>query len=143
MLKDFVAQARALKSQYKLATNKHVNMSYIAKDFSKQLLASNNEQLKKLIGLDTLTEITGEIQSPVSVAKAATIYLILSQESSAQDKAKLEKEKEKIVSLIASTKARLANEAFVSKAPANVIEGAKKQLAQYESKLAELEKILG
>ncbi len=143
MLKDFVAQARALKSQYKLATNKHVNMSYIAKDFSKQLLAANNEQLKKLIGLDTLSEISGEIQSPVSVAKAATIYLILSQEASAQDKAKLEKEKEKIVSLIASTKARLSNEAFVSKAPANVIEGAKKQLAQYESKLAELEKILG
>ena len=44
--------------------------------------------------------------------------------------------------LIKSTKARLSNESFVSKAPQKVIDGAKAQLEQYEQKLAEISKLM-
>ncbi len=143
ILKDFVAKARALKADYKLSTRKDVNMLYLPKAENATLLSENLEQLKKLIGLATLEATESAKDSPASVADSATLYLILSEEDTAQDKQKLAKEKEKLEGLIASTKARLSNETFVSKAPANVIEGAKKQLAQYESKLADLVKILG
>jgi valyl-tRNA synthetase len=43
---------------------------------------------------------------------------------------------------IAATEARLANPAFVSKAPAAVLEGARIQLADQRSKRAELERLL-
>jgi valyl-tRNA synthetase len=39
---------------------------------------------------------------------------------------------------IAGTEARLGNEAFVSKAPPAVLEGARKQLADQKAKQAEL-----
>ena len=42
----------------------------------------------------------------------------------------------------AATQARLSNEAFVSKAPPAVLEGARKQLADQQSKQAELERLL-
>ena len=42
----------------------------------------------------------------------------------------------------AGTTARLANEAFVSKAPPAVLDGARQQLAEQTAKQAELERLL-
>jgi len=141
-IKDFVAKARALKAQYKLSTNKNVAMLYSAKDSAKSVVSENVEKLKKLIGLSALTETQKALQSPATVANLATIYLDMSLVDNSADKEKLLKEKEKFENLIQSTKARLSNEAFVSKAPPAVIEGAKKQLQEYESKLQEITKLL-
>lgn len=44
--------------------------------------------------------------------------------------------------VIASSEAKLANEAFTSKAPAAVIEGARKQLAENQAKREELKRLL-
>ena len=43
---------------------------------------------------------------------------------------------------VTGTEARLANQAFVSKAPPAVIEGARKQLADLQAKAAEIERLL-
>ena len=58
------------------------------------------------------------------------------------EKARLKKEIETITKHIAGTEARLSNEAFVSKAPPAVLEGARKQLAEQRAKQAELERLL-
>ena len=58
------------------------------------------------------------------------------------EKVKLAKELEKLNQHIAGTEARLANTAFTSKAPAAVLEGAKKQLADLQAKRAEVERLL-
>jgi len=55
---------------------------------------------------------------------------------------RLAKELEQITRHIAGTEARLANEAFVSKAPPAVLEGARKQLAEQHAKRAELERLV-
>jgi valyl-tRNA synthetase len=55
---------------------------------------------------------------------------------------RLGKELETISKHIAGTEARLSNEAFVSKAPAAVLDGARKQLADQQAKKAELERLL-
>ena len=44
--------------------------------------------------------------------------------------------------IVAGTEARLNNEAFTSKAPPAVLEGARKQLADQQAKRAELERLL-
>ena len=56
--------------------------------------------------------------------------------------ARIAKELEQISKHIAGTEARLSNEAFVSKAPPAVLEGARKQLADQQAKRAELERLL-
>jgi valyl-tRNA synthetase len=58
------------------------------------------------------------------------------------EKVRLSKELEQLAKHIAGTEARLANEAFVSKAPPAVLEGARRQLADQQAKRTELERLL-
>jgi valyl-tRNA synthetase len=54
----------------------------------------------------------------------------------------MRKEIEALAGHIAATEARLANPAFVGKAPPAVLEGARRQLAEQQAKRAELERLL-
>ena len=58
------------------------------------------------------------------------------------EKVRLAKELETLGKHIAGTEARLANKAFTDKAPAAVLEGARKQLADQQAKRTELERLL-
>ncbi|MBQ1712382.1 MAG: valine--tRNA ligase, partial [Firmicutes bacterium] len=59
-----------------------------------------------------------------------------------KEKEKLTKEAAKLESEIARAKGKLANQGFVSKAPANVIEAERTKLAEYEDLLAKNRKML-
>jgi len=58
------------------------------------------------------------------------------------EKIRLTKELEQLDKVIAGSEARLANEAFTSKAPPKVIEGARAQLAENQAKRDELRRLL-
>ena len=60
----------------------------------------------------------------------------------AAEKVRLTKELESLAKHIAGTEARLANEAFVSKAPPAVLDGARKQLADLRAKQAEIDRLV-
>jgi len=60
----------------------------------------------------------------------------------AAERARLSKELDTVTKHIAGTEARLGNEAFTSKAPPAVLEGARKQLADQRAKAAELQRLL-
>jgi valyl-tRNA synthetase len=55
---------------------------------------------------------------------------------------RLRKELANAQKMVGSTAARLANPGFVNSAPAHVIEGARQQLAEWESKNAQIEERL-
>ena len=75
---------------------------------------------------------------PTLITDLGNIYLDLSTGIDlGAEKARLEKEAKQLEKNIQSGKAKLLNEAFTSKAPAQIIEGAKKQLEENESKLKE------
>jgi valyl-tRNA synthetase len=77
------------------------------------------------------------------VTPAGTFYLdVASTVDVAAEKQRLQKEIEKLTQHVAATEARLANTAFTSKAPAAVLEGAKKQLADQTAKREELKRLL-
>ena len=81
--------------------------------------------------------------APAVVTPLGTVYLDLaSTVDTGAEKTRLTKELEQITKHIAGTEARLANQAFVSKAPPAVLEGARKQLADQQAKKAELERLL-
>lgn len=54
----------------------------------------------------------------------------------------VKKQKKELAGWIAGTKARLGNEKFLAKAPANVVAEAKAQLASMEEKLARTDELL-
>ena len=81
--------------------------------------------------------------SPAIVTTLGTLYLDLaSTVDAAAEKIRLTKELDAIAKHIAGTEARLGNEAFVSKAPPAVLEGARRQLADQKAKQTELSRLL-
>jgi len=58
------------------------------------------------------------------------------------EKVRLAKEIEKIEKAVAAGEAKLSNETFVSKAPPQILEGARKQLTEAQAKRDELVRML-
>jgi valyl-tRNA synthetase len=59
------------------------------------------------------------------------------------DKDRLRKEIEQLEKVVANSQRQLANESFVAKAPAHVIDGMRAKLAEYEAQIAKNRAALG
>ena len=101
------------------------------------------QPLVAIIGAAGLERTTGKPALPAIVTPLGTLFLDTGVKvDPAAERTRLKKELETITKHIAGTEARLGNEAFVSKAPPAVLEGARKQLADQQAKRAELERLL-
>jgi valyl-tRNA synthetase len=142
-LKAFVSQARALKAEHNLASRRDVKLMVTAPDGDWSIISANLSKLTRMAAVAEITRRDKVDGAPAAVTPLGTVYLDLaSSVDVGAEKARLTKELEQITKHIAATEARLANEAFVSKAPPAVLEGARKQLADQKAKRAELERLL-
>jgi len=142
-LKTFVSQARALKADHNLASRRDVKFLVTASDGAWSTLDASTAKLVRMIGASELTRREKVEGAPAVVTPLGTLYLDLaSTVDPAAEKARLTKEIDVITKHIAATEARLGNQAFVSKAPPAVLEGARKQLADQLAKRVELERLL-
>ena len=142
-LKTFVSQARALKAERGLASRRDVKFSFTAADAGWQTIEANLAKLLRMAGAAEIVRRDSVENAPAVVTPLGTLYLDLASAVDAgAEKARLAKELETLAKHIAGTEARLANQAFVSKAPPAVLEGARKQLADQQAKRAELERLL-
>jgi valyl-tRNA synthetase len=142
-LKAFVSHARALKADHNLASRRDVKLLVIAGDAEWSIIAANIGKLTRMAGAAEITRREKVDGAPAVVTPLGTVYLDLASTIDAgAEKARLVKELDQITKHSAATKARLANEAFVSKAPPAVLEGARKQLAEQQAKAAELQRLL-
>jgi valyl-tRNA synthetase len=145
--RQFVSLARALKAQRNLGARRDVKFIHHAVLGQQEEIRHNLEKMKRLIGAAEIEFLPIELPAPDGAAASVTpfgaLYLDLAgMVDKASEQARLSKEIENINKAIASSEARLANEAFTSKAPANVIEGAWKQLAENQAKREELKRLL-
>jgi valyl-tRNA synthetase len=142
-LKDFVAKTRALKADHNLASRRDAKLFVIAADADWIVLDANLAKLIRLCGAASIERREKVDGAPAAVAQLGTIYLdIASAVDVGAEKIRMTKELDQLAKHIAGTEARLANEAFVSKAPPAVLDGARKQLADQKAKRAELERLL-
>jgi valyl-tRNA synthetase len=151
MLRNFISEVRALKAKAGAASQRD-GILYFAPNSSGyygflNLAANQADKYLPLIGVKQIIApiIPNEVRQSAmaSATSSGTIYY---QSTGTVDKGaervRLGKELANLDKVIASSEARLANEAFTSKAPANVIEGAKKQLAENQAKREELKRLL-
>ncbi len=142
-LKTFVSQARALKADHNLASRRDVRFFVIATDAGWEKIEANLAKITRLAGAAEVLRKAAVDGAPAAVTPLGTLYLDLASTIDAgAEKVRLTKELEALAKHITGTEARLANEAFVSKAPPAVLEGARKQLADQRAKFAELERLL-
>ncbi len=142
-LKAFAGAARALKSEYNLASKRDVRFFAVAADDAWAAIDRNSAILVKLIGAASIERRESVDGAPASITPLGTLHLDLASSLDlAAERERLTKELEKIEKAIAATQARLANEAFTAKAPPSVIEGARKQLAENEARREETRRLL-
>ena len=143
LLKAVVSQVRSFKAEHGEASNRASEFVVEASAAHWAVLESNLAKLLRLLGAASL--IRGEMSptAPAMVTPLGSWNLIKQlQGDPVAEKARLAKEIETITKHIAGTAARLSNDAFVSKAPPAVLDGARKQLADQQAKKIELERLL-
>ena len=145
--KEFVAGIRQLKAASGVASRRDVEVYLPTSDF-RPTVEFDERDLNlylRLAGVARFSHGTNPApdKAPAIITPLGTAYLLLpdSGDSSAEV-ARLTKELGKLAQYVAATEARLANPAFAGKAPPQVIEGARKQLADLKAKKAEIERLL-
>ncbi len=142
-LKAVVSQVRSFKADQGEAANKASEFIVEATDAHWAVLEANLSKLKRMMGAASVARGKMSPDAPAIVTGYGSWNLIKQLKGDpAAEKVRLTKELEALAKHIAGTEARLANEAFVSKAPPAVLDGAKKQLADQKAKQAELKRLL-
>ena len=144
LLREFVASVRGLKSQANQATRRDLVITIVAKDATaKTLLQSNRDKLTSMAGLAEITFADDAGDRTGALNSLGTVLLELSGTVDvAAEKIRLAKELTKLEQAVAAGEAKLTNEAFVSKAPPKILEGARKQLDDAKAKRDEIARML-
>jgi valyl-tRNA synthetase len=141
--KGFVSQARALKADRAVASRRDVRFVVKADAEAWALIEENRAKLLRMAGAAEIARTHDVEGLSGAVTPLGTLALDLAASvDSGAERQRLHKEIEALGKHIAATEARLANTAFVEKAPPAVIEGARRQLAEQRAKKAELERLL-
>jgi len=143
-LKVMTSQLRAFKSEQGEAARKDSIFTVEAANAHWTVIETNLAKLKRMLGAAEITRGAATPSAPVLVTAYGSWSLIrlVKEGDTGAEKVRLKKELETIAKHIGGSEARLANEAFVSKAPPAVLEGARKQLADLKTKQVEIERLL-
>jgi valyl-tRNA synthetase len=143
LLKSFAATARALKAEYNLASRRDVKLFLSASETQWTVVKQGMSKICRMAGAAEILLQDNVESAPAAVTPLGTLYLDLaSSVDVGAERERLGKELVKLSKAIISGESRLKNEGFTSGAPAEVIEGAKRQLADNQTKQKELERLL-
>ncbi|MBR5730881.1 MAG: class I tRNA ligase family protein, partial [Firmicutes bacterium] len=126
---------RNIRAEAEAAPSKKLHAVIIAEGDDAALAEAGASYIKALGGLQTLTVTADRAVLPEDTKSAAVpgmeIYVPMDElVDYAKEKEKLTREAAKLEAEIARAKGKLANQGFVSKAPANVIEAERAKLAE-------------
>ncbi|MFZ1612844.1 MAG: valine--tRNA ligase [Holophaga sp.] len=142
LLQEVLSNLRRLKKDNGIDEAKRVPAFCTAK-----MLEPFADALKALAKLESLTFTEGDLSGPtraVAVVTGGTAALELAGvKDPAAEKAKLEKERDKLTKELEGLRSRLSNESFLAKAPAEAVETQRAQAAEKEARLAQVTALLG
>jgi valyl-tRNA synthetase len=142
-MKAFVSQARALKAEHGLASRRDVRLLVKSDARAWDTIEANLAKLQRMAGASAMVRQDDIEGAPAVVTPLGTLGLDLASAiDAAAERPRLARELAALAGHIAGTEARLANPAFVGKAPPAVLEGARRQLAELHAKRSELERLL-
>ena len=144
-VQEQIVQHRAIKAEYKIANRKDIIAYYDADPESAVIIENNSTIVPPLSGFSSFSPI-GDLDPSNFIAVATplgTSYLDLSSSIDvAAETARLKKELAKLDQLVAAGEGKLHNPKFIGSAPAQVVEGARRQLLETTAKRDETRRIL-
>ncbi len=138
-LMDVIRSVRNIRAEVNVPMSKKIELLLKPADNQAQAaLERNTEYLKRFCGT-SLLEVNSALEAPAkamtAVVTGAELYLPLAGLIDiAQEIARLEKEIQTLNSEVERVEKKLANQGFVAKAPAKVIEEEKAKMADYSAK---------
>jgi valyl-tRNA synthetase len=143
-MRELVTALRALKAERNLANNKNVVFCFVADDQKAPLIQRHEASILSAVGASALNRVTTPPTGlPVVVTSLGSIFLDLkSGIDVGAETTRLKKEAEELTKIIRSIQSKLENSSFTSKAPPEVVDGARRQLVQNQTKLDETQEAL-
>jgi valyl-tRNA synthetase len=138
-LKDLVDAARSLRSEMGLSPGQKVG-AFLEGDFSGIGAGALRPYIEALARLSSLKLVDKLPASPAPVAVVDKFRVMLEVEVDVEaERARLGKERSRVEGEVNKARAKLANEGFVARAPAAVVEQERARLSQFEATLQKLE----
>lgn len=140
-LRDVIVAIRNIRNEMNVPPSKRINAFIIAKD--EKFYALAKPYIQKLAGVNDISFVKSkdEIEGRVSVAVARDAEVLIplgDLVDSAKEKERISAEIAQTQAVIDKTKALLANEAFVSRAPQKLVDNEREKLANAVEKLEKL-----
>jgi valyl-tRNA synthetase len=137
LIQEIIVAARNIRAEMKVDQKKKVAADFSTRDAAvRRVVELNREPLLRLANLSGLSVSSGHLDSTGAAVRSTARFDLRIGYDEAVDKqveiARLRKESERLAKDIESKKARLADETFLSKAPAKIVEDLKATLAGRE-----------
>ena len=136
VLQDLIVSVRNLRAELKVEPKLRVPIELFAHDPETAILIEQNSvNIRQLTGVDTITTVeeSRARQAPTRGTARFDVRVVYQKKIDvAAECERLKKELEKMEKEMANTAGKLSNESFLTKAPANVVEGFRKRLGELE-----------
>jgi valyl-tRNA synthetase len=143
ILQDIITAARTLRTEMKLDPKEQLDGVLYSKNAALDVARANNGAIQKMASVKL--ELRNETAPPAAAIRSTKLFdLVLNVPHTqlAEQRKRLEKDREQFEKNIANNNRQLADEKFLSRAPAQVVEGLRAKLAEYETQLEKVRKAL-
>jgi len=134
ILQDLIVSLRNLRAELKIEPKVKVAIEIFSHDPETwNVIRNNHEAIERLAGVQGITEVTeSQARQPPSRSTSRFDVRVVYEKKIdvAGERERLTKELEKIEKQLAGAQARLGDEQFLSKAPAHVVDGLRKQVEE-------------
>jgi len=142
-LQDIITAARTLRAEMKLDPKEQLDGILYSQHAALDVARANEAAIQKMANVRL--QLRNE-PAPQAVAIRSTsefdLVLNVPRAQLAEQRKRLEKERDQFEKNIANNNRQLADEKFLSRAPAHVVEGLRTKLAEYETQLEKVRKAL-
>ena len=142
-IKQFIINVRNVRAELQVSPSVKLNVLLKATEADAQTTRENEEFIKALANLESVTILDANAEKPLSITKLVGETEMLIPMAGLIDKEaelkRLDKEIAKLIGECDRINKKLGNEAFVAKAPAEVIAKEKEKLAGYETQKQKLQ----
>jgi len=142
-LQDIITAARTLRAEMKLDPKEQLDGVLYSQSAALDVARAHETEIQKMASVKL--ELRSE-PAPQAAAIRSThefdLVLNVPHAQLAEQRKRLEKDREQFEKNIANNNRQLADEKFLSRAPAHVVEGLRAKLAEYETQLDKVRKAL-
>lgn len=145
-LQDLIVNIRNIRAEMKVEPKLKTPVRVHAGDDVRHLVEENREMVERLAtvnGVEFVSESLAQAAGARATPKFEVAVVYEQKVDVAAERERLTKELKKLEGQLANAQRQLGNEQFLSKAPAHVVEGLKKQESEIKTLLAKIQAALG